>query len=74
MKIYKLVIFNSSRSKAAFWDTPTSFERIADVIERLQKHESGASPVINRFFERLEQVEATGVRFIAEMPISAWRL
>lgn len=64
MKIYKLVIFNSSRSKAAFWDTPTSFERIADVIERLQKHESGASPVINRFFERLEQVEATGVRFI----------
>lgn len=64
MKIYKLVIFNSSRSKAAFWDTPISFDRIADVIERLQKQESGASPVINRFFERLEQVEATGVRFI----------
>jgi hypothetical protein len=55
MKIYTLVIFNSSRSKAAFWDTPT---------KRLQKQESGASPVINRFFERLKQVDATGVRFI----------
>lgn len=66
MKIYKLVIFNSSRSKAAFWDTPTSFDRIADVVERLQKQESGESPVMNRFFQRLSRMEITGIRFICD--------